>query len=182
MAKVVERMQERQKAPALRVLEIWTDGACKGNPGPGGWGACLVYGTNTLELYGGEPVTTNNRMELSAVIAALATLKRPCSIVIHTDSQYVKNGITQWLPGWLSKHWKTAAGKPVKNVDLWKILVELSQRHEIRWSWVKGHAGIEGNEKADQLANYGVETAQGTRTPCPAVTETVLQLLSGEKE
>ena len=175
-------MQEGQTGTASTLLEIWTDGACKGNPGPGGWGACLIYGKHTLELYDGEPLTTNNRMELSAVIASLASLERPCRIEIHTDSTYVRNGITQWLVGWAAKGWKTAAGKPVKNVDLWKLLHRLSAIHDIRWIWVKGHAGIDGNEKADQLANMGVEVAQGKRPPCPGLAPAVSRLLKGEEE
>lgn len=140
------------------VVTIYTDGACKGNPGPGGWGAVLFYGEHEKALCGGEAETTNNRMELMAAIQALEALKRPCSIDLHTDSQYLRQGITQWMAGWKRKHWKTAAGKPVKNRDLWERLDALVQRHEIRWHWVKGHAGDPGNEKADQLANEGIQT------------------------
>ena len=140
-----------------RVVEIWTDGACKGNPGIGGWGAYLIYGKHVKELFGGEKETTNNRMELTAVIEALRLLNRPCKIVLHVDSSYVKDGITKWIDGWKAKNWRTANKQPVKNVDLWQALEEQIARHEIEWRWVKGHAGIEGHEKADQLANKGCE-------------------------
>ena len=143
--------------PEERVVEIWTDGACKGNPGIGGWGAYLIYGKHVKELFGGEKETTNNRMELTAVIEALRLLNRPCKIVLHVDSSYVKDGITKWIDGWKAKNWRTANKQPVKNVDLWQALEEQIARHEIEWRWVKGHAGIEGNEKADQLANKGCE-------------------------
>ncbi|GAB4468240.1 MAG: ribonuclease HI [Burkholderiaceae bacterium] len=139
------------------VVEIYTDGACKGNPGPGGWGAYLKSGVHEKELFGGEPQTTNNRMELVAVIEALASLKRRCRVVLHTDSQYVKLGVTEWLPNWIRRGWKTAGNKAVKNADLWARLAELAQRHDIDWRWVKGHAGNAGNERADRLANRGVE-------------------------
>ena len=140
-----------------RIVEIWTDGACKGNPGIGGWGAYLIYGQHTKELFGGEKETTNNRMELTAVIEALKLLKRPCKIVLHVDSSYVKDGITKWIHGWKAKNWRTAQKTPVKNMDLWQELDRQVERHDIEWHWVKGHAGIEGNEKADQLANQGCE-------------------------
>jgi ribonuclease HI len=143
------------------VVEIWTDGACKGNPGPGGWGAWLRAGAHEKELFGGERVTTNNRMELTAVIEALTSLRRRCRVVLHTDSQYVQLGITQWISGWQRRGWKTADNKPVKNVELWQRLVEQARRHEIDWRWVKGHAGVEGNERADALANRGVDLALG---------------------
>lgn len=134
---------------------IYTDGACKGNPGPGGWGAWLKSGTHEKELWGGEPRTTNNRMELTAVIEALASLKKRCSVVIYTDSEYVRNGITTWIHGWKSRGWLTADKKPVKNVELWQRLDALAKEHEVTWRWVKGHAGDPGNERADQLANRG---------------------------
>lgn len=137
---------------------IYTDGACKGNPGPGGWGALLRSGAVEKELFGGEPETTNNRMELTAVIEALAALKRPCRVSLYLDSQYVRKGITEWLQGWKAKGWITAAKQPVKNVDLWQRLDDLVQHsgHTIEWHWVRGHAGDPGNEHADMLANRGV--------------------------
>ncbi|MBC3919737.1 ribonuclease HI [Undibacterium sp. CY18W] len=139
-------------------IDIYTDGACKGNPGIGGWGALLVAGDKKKELFGGEKDTTNNRMELMAVIQALGALKRPCQITLHTDSQYVLRGITEWITGWKAKGWKTASKAPVKNVDLWQQLDEARNIHEIDWRWVRGHTGHPGNERADQLANRGVET------------------------
>jgi ribonuclease HI len=138
-------------------IQIWTDGACSGNPGPGGWGALLRMGKNQKELKGGEKETTNNRMELTASIEALNVLKRPCEIDLHTDSQYVKSGITSWIHNWKRNGWKTAAKKPVKNVDLWQQLEMAIERHEITWHWVKGHAGNAENEKADELAREGME-------------------------
>ena len=140
----------------LRV-EIYTDGACKGNPGPGGWGALLCYGTTEKELCGGERLTTNNRMELLAVIRALESLKRRCVIKLYTDSQYVLKGISEWIIGWKKRGWKTADKKPVKNEDLWRELDLLAAQHDIDWIWVKGHAGHDGNERADALANKGCE-------------------------
>jgi ribonuclease HI len=134
---------------------IYTDGACKGNPGPGGWGAWLRSGQHEQELCGGEAVTTNNRMELTAVIRALAALKRPCEVAIYTDSQYVRQGITEWIHGWKRRGWVTADKKPVKNADLWRALDQEAMRHQIHWRWVKGHSGDEGNERADALANTG---------------------------
>jgi len=137
------------------VIEIFTDGACKGNPGPGGWGALLRLGTKEKELCGGEPLTTNNRMELTAVIRALEALKRRSKVKLHTDSQYVQKGISEWIAGWKRRGWKTADKKPVKNVDLWLQLDQLATQHDIEWLWVRGHAGHEGNERADILANQG---------------------------
>jgi ribonuclease HI len=140
-------------------VEIYTDGACKGNPGPGGWGAWLKSGLHQKELFGGERLTTNNRMELQAVIEALGALRKPSRVKLHTDSQYVKNGISTWIHDWKKRGWRTADKKPVKNEDLWRRLEEAAKAHEIEWIWVKGHAGDPGNEKADQLANRGVELA-----------------------
>ncbi len=137
-------------------IEIFTDGACKGNPGKGGWGALLVAGENEKELFGGESNTTNNRMELKAVIEALTALTRPCEVVVHTDSQYVQKGISEWIHGWKARGWKTAAREPVKNVDLWQALDAAQARHTIQWRWVRGHNGHVGNERADALANRGV--------------------------
>ena len=137
-------------------VQIWTDGACSGNPGPGGWGALLVFGGTEKELSGGAAETTNNRMELSAAIAALSALKRPCKIDLHTDSQYVKGGITGWIHGWKKNGWKTADKKPVKNVDLWQQLDEALKRHDVAWHWVRGHDGNVENEKADLLARQGM--------------------------
>ena len=138
-------------------ITIYTDGACRGNPGPGGWGALLLAGERELELWGGEPATTNNRMELWAAIEALRALKRPCEVDLYTDSTYVRKGITEWMHSWKSKGWKTAAKKPVKNSDLWKMLDSESARHQVEWHWVKGHSGDPGNERADQLANRGID-------------------------
>jgi ribonuclease HI len=139
-------------------VHVYTDGACKGNPGVGGWGALLKYGKHTRELFGGEPHTTNNRMEMTAVIRALESLNRQCRIKLHTDSKYVQQGITSWIHDWKKRGWKTADKKPVKNEDLWRELDELAQQHDIEWIWVKGHAGHDGNERADELANRGVES------------------------
>jgi ribonuclease HI len=138
-------------------ITIYTDGACKGNPGPGGWGAWLQLGVHEKELWGGETLTTNNRMELTAVIEALGALKRDSRVVVHTDSQYVRQGITAWIHNWKKRGWKTADGKPVKNIDLWQRLDALAATHQVQWRWVKGHAGDPGNERADALANRGVE-------------------------
>ncbi len=142
----------------MKQVEIYTDGACRGNPGPGGWGVWLKYGENEKELYGGEPETTNNRMELMAAIQALESLNQPCSIILHSDSKYVLQGITEWLVNWKKRGWKTAAKKPVKNADLWRRLDTAMQRHSVDWSWVKGHSGNHGNERADLLANQGIDS------------------------
>jgi ribonuclease HI len=142
--------------PPSRRVEIFTDGACSGNPGPGGWGAILRYGDTVKELSGGEAVTTNNRMELLAAINALEALKRPSTVDLHTDSQYVKNGIMTWIHGWKRNGWKTADKKPVKNADLWQRLDDVADLHEIVWHWVKGHAGHAENERADELAREGM--------------------------
>ena len=140
---------------------IHTDGACSGNPGPGGWGAILAYGAHEKELYGGEAHTTNNRMELTAAIKALEALKRPMDVEIVTDSQYVRQGITQWLHGWKRNGWKTASKQPVKNDDLWKELARQTERHRVTWQWVKGHAGHPENERADALARQGIKDVRG---------------------
>ncbi|HTJ56104.1 MAG TPA: ribonuclease HI [Devosiaceae bacterium] len=143
---------------------IHTDGACSGNPGPGGWGAVLQYGGKVKELKGGEPLTTNNRMELTAATEALNALTRPCEVELHTDSQYVKNGLTSWIHGWKKNGWKTADKKPVKNVELWQALDTAVARHKIDWRWVKGHNGDEFNERADQLANEGMAPYKRSRS------------------
>ena len=142
-------------------VTIYTDGACKGNPGPGGWGAWIRWGEHEKELFGGEPRTTNNRMELTAVIEALAALKRPCHVTVHTDSEYVRKGMTEWMKNWKARGWRTADGKPVKNVELWQRLDALRERHQVHWRWVKGHSGDAGNERADALANRGAAQAAG---------------------
>jgi ribonuclease HI len=142
-----------------RVVTIYTDGACKGNPGPGGWGAWLSCGGHEKELWGGERLTTNNRMELTAVIQALASLKRPSRVDVYTDSEYVRNGITSWIHGWKLRGWKTADRKPVKNVDLWQRLDAMAAQHRVEWHWVRGHTGDPGNERADRLANKGCSEA-----------------------
>lgn len=141
----------------MSLVEIFTDGACRGNPGPGGWGAVLRYGAADKELYGGERLTTNNRMELLAVIKALEALTRSCQVRLVTDSQYVRNGITQWIENWKRNGWRTSDRKPVKNQELWQRLDELAGRHDIAWEWVKGHSGHPENERADQLANRGID-------------------------
>jgi len=141
-------------------VEMWTDGACKGNPGLGGWGVLMRAGTHEKTLHGGEASTTNNRMELLAVIEGLHALKRPCEVVIHTDSQYVMKGMTEWLPNWKRRGWLTADKKPVKNAELWQALDEQVQRHQVSWRWVRGHAGDPGNERADALANQGVDSVR----------------------
>ena len=145
------------------MVEIFTDGACSGNPGPGGWGAVLRWHSTERELYGGEPATTNNRMELTAAIEGLRALTRPSAVVVTTDSVYVKNGITTWLAGWKRRGWRTADKKPVKNQDLWEALDEQVGRHEVRWEWVKGHSGHPENERADELARRGVESVRASR-------------------
>ena len=140
---------------------IFTDGACSGNPGPGGWGAILTMGAHEKEICGGEAATTNNRMEMMAAIQALETLNKPCKVELHTDSQYLRNGVTQWIHAWKARGWKTADRKPVKNEDLWKRLDAARLRHEVDWRWVKGHAGHPMNERADALARKGLEQARG---------------------
>ena len=140
-----------------QVIEIYTDGACRGNPGPGGWGALLISGKHQKTMHGGDPETTNNRMELTAAIEALNALKGHSSVILYTDSKYVMDGINEWMPNWIKRGWKTAARKPVKNKDLWQALDEATGRHEIDWRWVKGHNGDPGNEMADELANRGID-------------------------
>jgi ribonuclease HI len=142
----------------MKKIEIYTDGACKGNPGKGGWGALLIYGKHQKEIFGGENDTTNNRMEILAAIKALEEIKQNCKVHLHTDSQYVKNGIMTWLSNWKNNNWKTANKKDVKNKDLWQRLDEVSRQYDISWHWVKGHSGHLYNEKADELANKGVES------------------------
>ena len=142
----------------MNEVEIYPDGACRGNPGPGGWGVWMIAGGHEKELFGGDADTTNNRMELMAVIEALRALKRPCKVVLHTDSQYVQKGISEWIHKWKARGWRTADKKLVKNVDLWMELDQARAQHDIDWRWIKGHAGHEGNEKADQLANKGVDS------------------------
>ena len=145
----------------MKKITIYTDGACKGNPGPGGWGVLLEYNGRRKTLKGGETQTTNNRMEMMAAIAALETLREACDVSLFTDSKYVMQGLNEWLPGWKARGWKTASKQPVKNQDLWQRLDAAVQRHRIEWQWVKGHAGIPGNEMADQLANQAIEEMQG---------------------
>jgi ribonuclease HI len=142
-------------------VAIWTDGACSGNPGPGGWGAVLTFDGTEKDLCGGEQLTTNNRMELTAAIMALEALKRPCEIDLHTDSQYVRGGITGWMAGWKRNGWKTSDKKPVKNVELWQRLEEAAARHQVKWHWVRGHAGDPMNERADELARRGMAPFKG---------------------
>lgn len=157
----------------MNEIEIYTDGACKGNPGLGGWGAVLLSGGREKELFGGEAQTTNNRMELTAVIEALTALKRPCKVMLYLDSEYVRKGITEWIAGWKSRGWRTAARQEVKNVDLWMRLDALvaGGGHQIEWHWVKGHSGDAGNERADMLANRGVEVARAFRRGSGATTQ-----------
>ena len=145
----------------MNQVQVFTDGACRGNPGPGGWGAILRYGRHEKEIWGGEYETTNNRMELTAAIEALRALNRRCRVDLYTDSQYVRMGITEWLANWKKKNWKNASRKPVKNQDLWRALDEESARHEVHWHWVKGHSGHPENERADQLANRGIDELGG---------------------
>jgi ribonuclease HI len=148
----------------MSLVEIYTDGACRGNPGPGGWGALLTAGEHVKELSGAEPLTTNNRMELTAVIRALEALKRPSQLRIFTDSEYVRRGITEWVRSWKARGWKTADRKPVKNQDLWERLDSLTAGHQIEWRWVRGHSGIPGNERVDQLANEAIDAMQALAT------------------
>jgi ribonuclease HI len=162
-APAAARRDADASAAGCTEVEIYADGACRGNPGPGGWGVWLRSGAHEKELWGGARDTTNNRMELTAVIEALASLKRRCRVTIHTDSQYVRNGITAWIHNWKARGWRTADGKPVKNVELWRELDRLNAMHDVHWRWVKGHAGDAGNERADALANRGVDEVIGAR-------------------
>ncbi|QIT54405.1 ribonuclease HI [Aquisalimonas sp. 2447] len=141
----------------MKTVEIYSDGACRGNPGPGGWGTLLRWNGKEKALYGGEPETTNNRMELMAAIRGLETLKQPCHVILTTDSEYLRKGITEWLPNWKQRGWKTSNRKPVKNADLWQALDAAAQRHDVDWRWVRGHSGHADNEAADQLANQGID-------------------------
>ena len=150
----------------MEEVDIYTDGACSGNPGPGGWGAILRSGLHEKEIWGGEPQTTNNRMELTAVIRALEQLKRPVRARVYTDSQYVQKGISEWIHGWKARGWKTAAKAPVKNADLWQALDAATAHHQIQWLWVKGHAGHPENERADALARQGVDTCRSSGKAC----------------
>ena len=150
-------MGSKPASGSANLVEIWTDGGCKPNPGPGGWGAILRYRGAERELSGGESLTTNNRMELTAAAEALEALTRPCQVVLHTDSEYVRNGITRWHEGWVRRNWRNAAGDPVANMDLWRRLLEAAARHEIEWRWIRGHAGDEMNERADRLATEARE-------------------------
>ena len=145
----------------MDTVEIFTDGACRGNPGPGGWGVILRYNGHEKELYGAEPDTTNNRMELMAAIRGLESLKRGCKVNLTTDSEYLRKGITEWVDQWKRRGWRTAAKKPVKNVDLWQRLEQAIEEHEVQWHWVKGHSGHEENERADRLANRGIDELEG---------------------
>ena len=146
----------------MKEVSIFTDGACRGNPGPGGWGALLRHGGHERELHGGEARTTNNRMELMAAIQALEALREPCEVTLVTDSEYLRKGITEWLANWKKRGWKTASKKPVANADLWQRLDEATQRHRIQWQWVRGHSGHAENERADELANRGIDELTGT--------------------
>lgn len=150
-------------------IEIFTDGACSGNPGPGGWGAILRVGAHEKELWGGEPATTNNRMEMTAVIRALQALKRPVSARVYTDSQYVQKGISEWIKGWKARGWKTASKEPVKNEDLWRQLDQLASQHTLEWHWVRGHAGHVENERCDALARKGVDAVRAAGTAVESV-------------
>lgn len=156
----MEQSAVKPQGNANQVVDIFSDGACSGNPGPGGWGAILRVGQHEKEIWGGEPATTNNRMELTAVIRALAVLNRSVQVRVHTDSQYVQKGISEWIHGWKKRGWKTADKQPVKNEDLWRALDEQSARHQIEWLWVKGHAGHPENERADALARQGVDATR----------------------
>jgi ribonuclease HI len=145
--------------PGAGLVEVWTDGGCKPNPGPGGWAAILRYGGHERELFGADPQTTNNRMELTAAAAALEALRRPCQVVVNTDSEYVRNGVTRWSTGWVRRNWRNASGDPVANMDLWRRLLDAAAKHEVEWRWLRGHAGDVMNERADKLATLARESA-----------------------
>lgn len=157
MPMVSEEITVTEGPDAPEVVEIWTDGGCKPNPGPGGWGAILRFRGTERELSGSDPVTTNNRMELTAAAAALEALKRPCQVVLHTDSEYLRNGVTRWHSGWVRRNWRNAAGDPVANMDLWQRILAAAKQHKIEWHWVRGHAGDVMNERADRLATQARE-------------------------
>ena len=157
----MRRARRKALSEAPRKVEIWTDGGCKPNPGPGGWAAILRFGEVTKELTGAERETTNNRMELTAACAALEALTRPCQVMLHTDSEYVRNGISRWIHGWVRSNWRNAAKEPVKNLDLWQRLLAAAKPHEVEWKWVRGHAGDPMNERADQLATTARDQAAG---------------------
>ena len=150
-----------ETVPPGQAVEIWTDGGCKPNPGPGGWAAILRFGSRERELTGGDPATTNNRMELTAAAAALETLTRPCRVALYTDSEYVRNGVTRWSTGWVRRNWRNASGDPVANMELWRRLLDAAARHTVEWHWVRGHAGDEMNERADKLATAARDLAAG---------------------
>jgi len=162
---MTDKRSDQGKRPDNDIVDIFTDGACSGNPGPGGWGAILRWRGTERELWGGEPETTNNRMELTAAIRAIEAVKRPIKIRLHTDSTYVKDGITKWIATWKKKGWKTANRKPVKNVDLWQLLDEAIARHDMEWHWVRGHTGHPENERADELARRGITDHDGGSNP-----------------
>lgn len=163
-----------------KIVELFTDGACSGNPGPGGWGAILRFGDTTKELHGGEADTTNNRMELMAAISGLNALKEPCEVVLYTDSKYVMDGINGWINGWKRNGWKTAAKQPVKNVELWQALDEANRRHKVTWNWVKGHAGHVENERADELARLGMAPFQPNRRVDPLKVQSAASPATGD--
>ncbi len=160
-----EAILERARNTFLKKVTIHTDGGCDGNPGPGGWAAVLRFGENVRELAGGEPATTNNRMELQAAISALTALKEPCDVTLFTDSEYLRSGITEWLRLWKANHWRTADRKPVKNDDLWRQLDEVGSKHKVNWQWLKGHAGHPDNERCDQLAEVAIQKIRRQYTP-----------------
>src|SRR5690606_38698135 len=162
----------REGGERMKTVEIFTDGACSGNPGPGGWGAILRYNGKVRELSGGEALTTNNRMELTAAIQALSALKEPCKVELYTDSNYVRDGISGWIEGWKRNGWRTSDRKPVKNAELWQALDEARRRHQVTWHWVRGHAGHPENERADELARLGMAEFKPKKSPAPTAVPT----------